>query len=236
MINDMLMVVAGSSGVVIEFSGLTINPDLYALAYAKGYRGTGPVIVRVLAGADLGALVISNSFPDLAVYIVNNGRIGGLGGSRNSRGGTGIYTRRKITITNNGTIFGGGGGGGDGGDARICAYSSCSIGRGGGGGVGGGYVIISGSDYQYRQTGGVGYQGSRDSVPGVNSATGGRGGDGGAIGLGGQSGSSGSTSGTSEPGFPTYFTPNSGGPAGYYVDGNSFVTWLATGTRLGNVI
>ncbi|MCX7509550.1 hypothetical protein [Delftia tsuruhatensis] len=235
MINDMLMVVAGSSGVVIEFSGLTINPDLYSLAYAKGYRGTGPVIVRVLAGADLGALVIPNSFPDSAVYIVNNGRIGGLGGSRNSRGGTGIYTRRKITITNNGTIFGGGGGGGDGGDARICAYSSCSIGRGGGGGVGGGYVLVS-SVYQYQQTGGAGNQGSRDSVSGVNSATGGSGGNGGSIGLAGQSGSSGSTSGTSEPGYPTYFPVSSGGPSGYYVDGNDYVTWLVTGTRLGNVI
>ncbi len=235
MLNDMLMAVAGSSGVVVEFSGLTINPDLYALAYAKGYRGTGPVIVRVLAGADLGALVISNSFPDSAVYIVNNGRIGGYGGVRNSRGGTGIYTRRKITITNNGTIFGGGGGGGDGGDATICAFSSCSIGRGGGGGVGGGYVLVS-SVYQYQQTGGIGNQGSNDSIPGVNAASGGRGGDGGAIGLAGQSGSSGSTSGTSEPGSPSYSTPGTGGPAGYYLDGNSFVTWLVAGTRLGNVI
>lgn len=227
---------SGGQGVILNFSGLSINPDLLALARAQGWLGYGKITINVLSGGDVGALVIPNDFPEESVIIINNGRIGGYGGSRNSRGGTGIYTRRKITITNNGTIFGGGGGGGDGGDARICAYSSCSIGRGGGGGVGGGYVIISGSDYQYRQTGGVGYQGSQDSVPGVNSATGGRGGDGGAIGLGGQSGSSGSTSGTSEPGFPTYFTPNSGGPAGYYVDGNSFVTWLATGTRLGNVI
>ena len=227
---------SGGQGVILNFSGLSINPDLLALARAQGWLGYGKITINVLSGGDVGALVIPNDFPDESVIIINNGRIGGYGGSRNSRGGTGIYTRRKITITNNGTIFGGGGGGGDGGDARICAYSSCSIGRGGGGGVGGGYVIISGSDYQYRQTGGVGYQGSQDSVPGVNSATGGRGGDGGAIGLGGQSGSSGSTSGTSEPGFPTYFTPNSGGPAGYYVDGNSFVTWLATGTRIGNVI
>lgn len=227
---------SGGQGVILNFSGLSINPDLLALARAQGWLGYGKITINVLSGGDVGALVIPNDFPEESVIIINNGRIGGYGGSRNSRGGTGIYTRRKITVTNNGTIFGGGGGGGDGGDARICAYSSCSIGRGGGGGVGGGYVIISGSDYQYRQTGGVGYQGSQDSVPGVNSATGGRGGDGGAIGLGGQSGSSGSTSGTSEPGFPTYFTPNSGGPAGYYVDGNSFVTWLATGTRIGNVI
>lgn len=238
MINDMLMVVAGSSGVVIEFTGITINPDLYALAYAKGYRGTGPVIVRVLAGADLGALVISNSFPDLAVYIVNNGRIGGLGGGRNSRGGTGIYTRRKITITNNSTIFGGGGGGGDGGDVRICAYSACSNGSGGGGGVGGGYVY-NGTAYEYRASGGAGNQGSNDSVSGVNSASGGRGGNGGAVGAAGVSGDTGTASGTAEPSGPSnpsYSTPSSGGPAGYYVDGNSYVTWLATGSRLGNVI
>lgn len=229
------LMAAGGSGVVLNFSGITVNPNILALAQAQGWLGYGSVTINVLPGADVGALVIPDDFPDGSVYIVNNGRIGGLGGSRNSRGGTGIYTRRKITITNNGTIFGGGGGGGDGGDARICAYSSCSIGRGGGGGRGGGYVLVS-SVYQYQQTGGAGNQGSRDSVSGVNSATGGRGGDGGAIGLGGQSGSSGSTSGTSEPGFPTYFTPNSGGPAGYYVDGNSFVTWRVSGTRIGNVI
>ncbi len=238
MLNDMLMAVAGSSGVVVEFSGLTINPDLYALAYAKGYRGTGPVIVRVLAGADLGALVISNSFPDSAVYIVNNGRIGGYGGVRNSRGGSGIYTRRRITITNNGTIFGGGGGGGDGGNAEICAYSSCSRGSGGGGGNGGGYVQISGS-WQYQATGFAGNSGSNDSIPGVNSASGGRGGNGGNIGMPGLRGDYGSTGGTAEPSSssnPYYQVPSDGGPAGYYVDGNSYVTWAVAGTRLGNVI
>ncbi|WEL99700.1 MULTISPECIES: hypothetical protein [Delftia] len=226
---------SGGQGVILNFSGLSINPDLLALARAQGWLGYGKITINVLSGGDVGALVIPNDFPDESVIIINNGRIGGYGGSRNSRGGTGIYTRRKITVTNNGTIFGGGGGGGDGGDATICAYSSCSIGRGGGGGVGGGYVLVS-SVYQYRQTGGVGNQGSNDSIPGVNSASGGRGGDGGAIGLAGQSGSSGSTSGTSEPGSPSYTTPGTGGPAGYYVDGNSFVTWLVAGTRIGNVI
>lgn len=226
---------SGGQGVILNFSGLSINPDLLALARAQGWLGYGKITINVLSGGDVGALVIPNDFPEESVIIINNGRIGGYGGSRNSRGGTGIYTRRKITITNNGTIFGGGGGGGDGGDATICAYSSCSIGRGGGGGVGGGYVLVS-SVYQYRQTGGVGNQGSNDSIPGVNSASGGRGGDGGAIGLAGQSGSSGSTSGTSEPGSPSYTTPDTGGPAGYYVDGNSFVTWLVAGTRIGNVI
>lgn len=226
---------SGGQGVILNFSGLSINPDLLALARAQGWLGYGKITINVLSGGDVGALVIPNDFPEESVIIINNGRIGGYGGSRNSRGGTGIYTRRKITVTNNGTIFGGGGGGGDGGDATICAYSSCSIGRGGGGGVGGGYVLVS-SVYQYRQTGGVGNQGSNDSIPGVNSASGGRGGDGGAIGLAGQSGSSGSTSGTSEPGSPSYTTPGTGGPAGYYVDGNSFVTWLVAGTRIGNVI
>lgn len=238
MLNDMLMVVAGSSGVVIEFSGLTINPDLYSLAYAKGYRGTGPVIVRVLAGADVGALVIPDTFPDAAVYIVNNGRIGGRGGISDSRGGTGIYTRRKITITNNGTIFGGGGGGGRGGDAQICAYSACSSGSGGSGGAGGGYVNIGGV-IQYNFSGLSGFPGYSSNIPGVNSASGGYGGSGGNVGTSGFSGSSGSASGTAEPSNqfnPSYSSPGSGGPAGYYVDGNSYVTWAVTGTRLGNVI
>ncbi len=231
-----LMCSTAGRDVTLTFtSGVTVNPDILALARAKGWDGIGNVSIIVSAGADVGALVIPNDFADNTVSIANSGRIGGIGGSRNARGGTGIYTRRKITIANNGSIFGGGGGGGDGGDATICAYSSCSIGRGGGGGVGGGYVLVS-SVYQYQQTGGIGNQGSNDSIPGVNAASGGRGGDGGAIGLSGQAGSSGSTSGTSEPGSPSYSTPGTGGPAGYYVDGNSFVTWLATGTRLGNVI
>ncbi|EPD37962.1 hypothetical protein HMPREF9702_03627 [Delftia acidovorans CCUG 15835] len=238
MIANWLIASSAGQSVYLNFSGLTINPDLLALARAKGWAPGGTVTVNVLAGADIGALNIPNDFIDGSVFIINNGRIGGIGGGRNIRGGTGIYTRRRITITNNGTIFGGGGGGGDGGNAEICAYSSCSRGSGGGGGNGGGYVQISGS-WQYQATGFAGNSGSYDSIPGVNSASGGRGGNGGNIGMPGLRGDSGSTGGTAEPSSssnPYYQVPSDGGPAGYYVDGNSYVTWLATGTRLGNVI
>ena len=64
-------------------------------------------------------------------------------------------------------------------------------------------------------------------------AYGGEGGTGGDWGLGGNSGGFSSVSGVggyvsggANPG------PN-GQLAGYYIDGNSYVTWLATGTRLG---
>lgn len=229
---------SGGQGVILNFSGLSINPDLLALARAQGWLGYGKITINILSDGDVGALVIPNDFPDESVIIINNGRIGGYGGISDSRGGTGIYTRRKITITNNGTIFGGGGGGGRGGDAQICAYSACSSGSGGSGGQGGGYVNIGGT-MQYSFSGQSGFPGYSSNIPGVNSASGGYGGSGGNVGTSGFSGSSGSASGTAEPSNqfnPSYSSPGSGGPAGYYVDGNSFVTWLVAGTRIGNVI
>lgn len=247
MINDMLMVVAGSSGVVIEFSGITINPDLYALAYAKGYRGVGPVIARVLSGADVGGLVISNSFPNKAVFIeVNsNARLGGMGGLRGSRGGTGVYTRREITIANLGLMFGGGGGGGEGNGGRLCWGGDCHTANGGYGGRGGGYYSQDGTGnagtWLYQSTGAPGNSGGYSSrppsgYPGDSGSTisAGFGGNGGDVGQPGLPGGGVSFSGSYDT--STTVTGAAPGLAGYYVDGNSFVTWLATGTRLGNVI
>ncbi len=239
------LMAAGGSGVILNLSGITVNPNILALAQAQGWLGYGTLTINVLSGADVGALVIPNDFPDGSVYIVNNGRIGGLGGSSNSRGGTGIYTRRKITVTNNGTMFGGGGGGGEGTGAKLCWSSDCHSANGGYGGRGGGYYSQDGSGnpgtWVYQSTGTAGFSGGDSSRPstgypgdGGSTIIAGNGGSGGAVGQPGLPGGGANWSGS----YSTSSTTVGAAPglAGYYVDGNSFVTWLATGTRLGNVI
>ena len=47
----------------------------------------------------------------------------------------------------------------------------------------------------------------------------------------GSAGSAGSISGDYDTGSTG--TPGAGNPPGYYIDGASYATWLATGTRLG---
>ena len=64
-------------------------------------------------------------------------------------------------------------------------------------------------------------------------ARGGIGGTGGGIGAQGLSGQAATYGGSYQD--VGIGAPYPGAPAGYYVDGNSYVTWLATGTRLGRV-
>lgn len=53
---------SGGQGVILNFSGLSINPDLLALARAQGWLGYGKITINVLSGGDVGALVIPNDF------------------------------------------------------------------------------------------------------------------------------------------------------------------------------
>lgn len=240
-----LMASSAGQSVYLDFSSVVVNPNILALAKAKGWAVGGTLTINVLSNGDIGALVIPNEFPDGSVFVVNNGRIGGIGGDRNARGGTGIYTRRKITITNNGTIFGGGGGGGEGTGAQLCWSSDCHSANGGYGGRGGGYYSQDGSGnpgtWVYQSTGTAGFSGGYSSRPstgypgdGGSTISAGNGGSGGAVGQPGLPGGGANWSGS----YSTSSTTVGAAPglAGYYVDGNSYVTWLAAGTRLGNVI
>lgn len=186
-------------------------------------------------GVDVATLSISG-IPDDVLHVINNGRIGGVINS-----GTGLYTRIRIRVTNNGTIFGGGGRGGNGGGASY-SYSggTSDSAQGGVGGNGAGFTTSSTVSMVARDTSPAPTSGTYVSYAGAIFpgdtrpwAQGGFGGSGGGIGVAGLSGGAGSSGGTGA------IAPDSGAPgtaAGYYVDGNSFITWLATGTRLGRVI
>ncbi|MBB5271545.1 hypothetical protein [Quisquiliibacterium transsilvanicum] len=172
-----------------------------------------------------------------------------FGGSNGSPGGPALSVSSPISITNNGTI-GGGGGGGGGGNGRFGTSSDIS-GSGGGGGrsgvaansagaPGGGFNASSlNPPWQYAGNTGASGTSSGGGAGGTgrsgysNYQVGGAGGPGGSWGAAGGSGGN----GYSPVGYggtnvgPTRFG-GSGGPA---VQGNSNITWVATGTRLGAI-
>jgi len=182
------------------------------------------------------------------VTITNNGFIVGRGGNgANGTGGNGgaggraLRAQRAVTIQNNGTVGSGGGGGGSGRSASI--QTSTAAGGGGGGGRTGttnssGGAKTSGTGGNAGAggtTSGAGNGGSGGTVQGdcgkhgcMTTVTGGTGGAGGAWGANGSNGTFGSNGTTVQ-------NATSGGAAGTAVVGNSFITWSATGTRLGAI-
>jgi hypothetical protein len=217
----------------------TQNYDVYVNRGGSYVAGNTDVILTINSGVFLGAtstsvyaLVVSSSFnAGDTVTIINNGTIlgmgggGGGGGSRFGGGGGGggggntMQISRATRITNNGVIAsGGGGGGGGGGGTSGGKFPTSYTGGGGGGGAG------------YLSGGGGGPNGGAGSVTGGGAGGGGQtnagsGGAGGGRGANGASGTSGNATGGA-----------GGGLAGFYVVGNSNVTWVATGTRIGRVI
>ena len=95
------------------------------------------------------ALTISGFPAGSVIYLVNNGTIVGAGGAGGDRvagtgpaakfgigGGTALYTRNTVKLTNNGTIAGGGGGGGGGGRTNRSGEAYDDFTGNGGGGAG----------------------------------------------------------------------------------------------------
>lgn len=223
-------------GVSITIAATVRNPDIAALARAQGWSGSGLIACTINSGVDVASLVIAG-IPHDCLTIVNKGRIGGVVNS-----GTGLYTRTRIRIDNGaGTIFGGGGRGGKGGDGAIrnpysVSYTADGYGGTGGGGAGfsaSGTVTmtpaLSGSVGTSQQLGGPSSGGTLGAVYG------GQGGTGGAIGVVGGAGNS-ATAGNGQLEVIVLYSGAAGAEAGAYVDGNAYVTWQVTGTRLGNVI
>ena len=228
----------GQRQITVIISANVRSPDIAALATAQGWRGTENITLVINAGVDVATLQISG-IPDDRLHIINNGRIGGVQ-SNGGVGGTGLYTRTRIRITNNGTIFGGGGHGGAGGTASWSYSGSSGTGVGGTGGNGAGFSASGTVAMVNRNTNPAAGGGSYSAYDGATFpgdtapwAGGGSGASGGDIGVAGGTGTAASSGGTGAgaPGSGT-----AGALAGYYLDGNSYVTWLATGTRLGRVI
>lgn len=226
----------------------TQNANLRTLAINAGWNQSSTLRCTINSGIVVSAnstgvyaLTISGSFPG-GVNLINNGFIIGMGGG----GGSGSYTgsgggggsagpallvQSAVSITNNGTIGGGGGGGGGGGTGR----DFVAAGSGGGGGRTGRTNSAGGSGAF-----GFNFNGANGSGGTFSSAGGGGGGvygcaevcsSGGAGGNGGGWGSSGNSGGGGD--FPS--GGGSGGSGGAAVVGNSNITWIATGTRLGSI-
>lgn len=210
------------------------SPDLRALAISAGWVGYEALYCTIPAGVDVAALNIGD-IPSGLLTIINRGRIGGL-----VNGTAGLYTRVGINIDNaGGTIFGRGGAGGMGGSLLIQNTNSPTYyasGDGGSGGSGAGFNNSGSVTLVAAQSGSAGSSQTLGgpSVGGTGVSTGGRGGDGGAIGQPGANGGSGTATGNYN--LIQVYEPGAGGAAGNYVDGQAYINWVATGTRLGNAI
>ena len=209
------------------------NANLRSLAIAAGWNQSSQLIATIETGILLSSnvvgtpgLTINGSFPG-GVSLINNGFIIGMGGrggnagAAGSAGGLALSVSSAVTITNNATI-GGGGGGGSGGQGYTYGgtcfdgknYYSCDIyvpGGGGGGGRSGGT----------NSAGGAAESGGTAGGAGTFSAAGSGGGSGG--GNGGGWGAAGQT------------VNYAGGAGGGAISGNSNITWIAFGTRLGSI-
>lgn len=177
-------------------------------------------------------------------------------GGGGAAGSTALRVDRPTTVDNNGSLWGGGGGGGGGGGAvGFSTFSPGSNpsggnpgnifvngGAAGGGGGGGGRGISSagpGGAATAPFIAAQGGNGGAGSIPaaggggpagaapaGSTPAFGGNGGAGGGAGANGAGGGPGQSGNSMANG-------GGGGPAGSYITGNPFVTWVATGSRLG---
>jgi hypothetical protein len=198
--------------VVISTSTSSIN--LKSLAVSRGYS-SGNCLFVINSG-----VTISGSTPltdgtwssGVILALINNGNVyanGGAGGgggtaappgngAGGAQGGTAIYTRTTMKITNNANIGGGQGGQGGGGGTYIDASDGAKIPT---------------CNTSYAANGATGATGT----PGAGTA--------------GPSGANGSFGDCYYGSGTTLGGP--GGGAGNCIDGDSHVTWIATGTRNG---
>jgi len=236
------------------------NANLRSLAVAAGWNQASKVVATINGGIYISsnstgtpALTINGSFPG-GVDLINNGIIVGMGGNGGAgavtnesgavsggAGGLGLSVSSAVSITNNGTIAGGGGGGGGGASVYFTSGDDAYRANGGGGG-GGRSSNAANSSGGYSGSGGGTTPGAAGGSGTVSSAGGGGGRQnavGGVFsGLGGGGGgwgSAGSSGSSASPSNYTYFGGAGGGGGGGSVSGNSNITWVATGTRLGSI-
>lgn len=231
------------------------NANLRTLALNAGWNGTSKVVATINSGVYVNSnstgtpgLTVNGSFPG-GVELINNGFIIGMGGaggngstypSRNgvagAGGGNALTVSTAITITNNGTIGGGGGGGGGGGaNQQSLGKTSQDVGGSGGGGGRTGLTNSAAGIAPFSVNWANGNNGSQGTVSAAGSGGAARNAgspffiNGGAGGNGGNWGASGSNGGNGGN------TGGTGGAGGSAISGNSNVTWVAFGTRLGAI-
>lgn len=231
------------------------NANLATLATNAGWNGSSKLVATINSGVVIGstsasaAFTISGSYPG-GVELINNGTIAGKGGN----GAVGPINPLATTIE---AFRGGGGGGGAGSNVGLGAIRAGVNGTatsGGAGGPanqaqGGGPAASAGNAGANGFAGGLGLS-ATSAVAITNNGTiaggGGGGGSGGSrfqfIGggqvlvraeAGGAGGSRGAVGGAGQGQGPS--VGGAGGAAGAAISGNSNITYLATGTRLGAI-
>jgi hypothetical protein len=227
----MLFGILGSNGpqkFALIISENTRNYDLRQAALDLGYDGDGVCDIEctVLDGVIVGStvstepsMVVSGFGEGANVTIINHGMIVGAGGAGGDvpwlaarpgkQGGTAINTTYPLLIVNNGVIAGGGGGSGSEAHVGDAGRVACP-GGGGAGDVPGPAGIITNAGENY------GASSATLTTPGKASNHSGNGPYGGGLGQPGQN----YVGAFSDAGIQTSI----GGPAGYAIDGISFVT------------
>lgn len=247
--------------ITIDVSARSINlrslHDSLFPTPTTGDAATITVICTIAAGVIVGSTSATVPAFDIGSWpsgwdadnlkIVNRGRIQGKGGkggkggdatqngANGEQGGTALKTTVGVDIDNSsGEIWGGGGGGPGGGGSGIGFGGRNGPGGGGGGGQGdeGGLGGAAGTGGNLTTAPQAGTPGTA-SAPGTrgagandtssNNLDGGRGGHGGGPGTAGGTALGGVAGGNAG-------TP---GAAGNAVDGDSYVTWTGTGSRVG---
>ena len=240
----------GASLFKFTISSNQTNADLRTLALSAGWDGVSQPVATIGSGIYVSsnstgtpALTITGSFPN-GVQLINSGYIIGMGGaggagasqslsgfgSPGGVGGLALSVSTAVYINNLGTI-GGGGGGGGGGGANV--YN--------GGGTQAGWGAAGDSYYQRSRAADAGTNGtsSAGGTGGIGAAapnasySGGYGGNG--SGSWGSAGSAGQVGNNPDPIGYVLTAAGAAGAAGAAVTGNSYISWIAFGTRLGSV-
>lgn len=253
----------GAAGPFLFFRTITSDQadyNLYNQMIAAGWDGQRPVVANITINNGVVIYSTTTASPaftiysipaNSSIYITNNGFIVGRGGQgvgkgyptntdynltapASANGGTAFTTIVPVSIDNlNGTIGGGGGGGGAGGAiAADCSCSNCSGVALAGMGVGGGGAGFgsAGAGFQNWQNN-TQYKDPISSSAGAATTAGAVNGAGGAGGSLGQAGSTGG--GAARCGYTAQSGPGTGGAAGDCTSGNSNITWVNNGIRLG---
>jgi hypothetical protein len=230
----------------------TINSGIFCSSNSTGTPGL------TISGSFPGGVELINNGT-----IAGMGGNGGTGGSvsgggattsptAGTAGGLALSVSTAVTINNIGTIGGGGGGGGGGGASSFngCFGDGYKFTRLGGGGGGGGFsgaaANSTGGSRGPTINSGCTITASTNGTAGTSSAAG-VGGTRGTTtsspsgttrsGAGGNGGSRGAVGATGEAGIAVGITRAgaAGGAGGGAISGNSNITYIATGTRLGAI-
>jgi hypothetical protein len=261
-IYNVLMGASGPFLFITTISSNQVDYNLNTALTAAGWNGTTPVVANITIASAVQFTASANTIPAFTVgslptgssiYITNNGYIVGRGGQgvgkgyptsssynltapASANGGVALSVSSLVSIDNaSGTIGGGGGGGGAGGaQSADCSCSGC-------GGVALATMGVGGSGAGFG-TAGSGYQNWQNNTnynTAISTSAGGlltastknaTGGTGGTLGVAGGTGT-----GSAQCGYTNQSGPGTGGAAGACTSGNSNITWINTGTRLGTL-